>query len=285
MMIAVQMNKQTEFNKLWKWTKSHLQMSNGYFSWQANTSGQVIGPYSAPDGEEYYAPALIFASKRWGDGTGIYNYGAEARTLLNALATQGNFNRSNYLVGFGTNSNHTDPSYVLPAFYEVRACFDTANASFWRNALTAARQFFPKACDATTMLAPKESNWDGSPYNGSTFQTDAWRVVGNIMMDWNLFRADQWQANTFAPKYAAFFRAHPTGDAFTLSGTAQNSNSSRALQAQNALLGFALPMADARPFVQTLWDIPIPSGQNRYFEGMLYMLAFLHASGNFHLWF
>ena len=150
---------------------------------------------------------------------------------------------------------------------------------------TAARQFFPKTCDGTTMLAPKEANWDGTPYNGSTFQTDAWRVVANIMMDWNLFRSDAWQASTFAPKYAAFFRAHPTGDAFTLSGTAQNSNSSRALQAQNALLGFALPTADARPFVQTLWDIPIPSGQNRYFEGMLYMLAFLHASGNFRLWY
>src|SRR6185503_8258904 len=111
MMISVQLNKQVEFNKIWKWTKSHLQMAaTGYFYWQATPEGQVLGQGPAPDGEEYFAPALIFASKRWGDGTGIFQYSAEAKTLLNALANNGVFNRTNYLVGFGINSARTDAS-------------------------------------------------------------------------------------------------------------------------------------------------------------------------------
>jgi oligosaccharide reducing-end xylanase len=286
MMIAVQLNKQTEFNRIWKWAKLHLQQANGYFAWHADTSGQIISSNPAPDGEEYFASALIFASKRWGDGSGIFDYATEARNLLDALANNGIFNRTYNLVGFGINSVRTDASYVLPSFYEVWACFDATNAQFWRDCYTAGRQFFPKACDMTTMLAPNQSNWDGSPYSGGpNFQSDAWRVVGNIMMDWNLFKADPWQANTFAPRYTAFFKAHTTGSEFSLSGSVLNSGTARGLQAQNALVAFAVPAADGRPFVQTLWDMPIPNGQYRYYDGLLYLLAFLHASGNFHLWF
>ena len=37
--------------------------------------------YRAPDGEEYYAMALIFAGNRWGCGEGIFDYHAEAGCL------------------------------------------------------------------------------------------------------------------------------------------------------------------------------------------------------------
>ena len=39
-----------------------------------------------------------------------------------------------------------------------------------------------------------------------------------------------------------------------------------------------------KPFVQELWDAQIPSGKWRYYDGMLYMLAMLHASGNFKIY-
>jgi oligosaccharide reducing-end xylanase len=39
-----------------------------------------------------------------------------------------------------------------------------------------------------------------------------------------------------------------------------------------------------KPFVKELWDAPIPSGKWRYYDGMLYMLAMLHASGNFKIY-
>jgi oligosaccharide reducing-end xylanase len=39
-----------------------------------------------------------------------------------------------------------------------------------------------------------------------------------------------------------------------------------------------------KPFVQVLWNMQIPSGQWRYYDGMLYMLGLLHVSGNFRIY-
>lgn len=47
------------------------------------------------------------------------------------------FNEMYHLVKFVSSSNYTDGSYILPAFYQVWACFDTANADFWNEAITA----------------------------------------------------------------------------------------------------------------------------------------------------
>lgn len=31
---------------------------------------------------------------------------------------------------------------------------------------------------------------------------------------------------------------------------------------------------------EALWEIPIPSGQNRYYDGMLYLMSLMHLSGS-----
>jgi oligosaccharide reducing-end xylanase len=51
------------------------------------------------------------------------------------------------------------------------------------------------------------------------------------------------------------------------------------------MVAFGVPAADGTPFVQKLWDMSTPTGQYRYYDGMLYLLSYLHASGRFHLWF
>jgi len=45
MMITVQMNKKTEFDALWNWTKTNMQHSGTsewayYFAWNCNTAGE-----------------------------------------------------------------------------------------------------------------------------------------------------------------------------------------------------------------------------------------------------
>jgi endo-1,4-beta-D-glucanase Y len=294
MMISVQLDKKEEFNRLWKFAKQHMAMSGGnagLFNWKTSSAGQVTGNGSAPDGEEYFATALMFASKRWGDGSGIFAYSTEAKTVLDALANKGLFNKSNSLVLFLQNSAYTDPSYMLPAFYEGWACFDTKNQAFWKGAVTAARAFLQKTTNATTGLAPYLANFDGTPNSGgSTFQSDPWRVVGNIMMDHHFFDADPWQT-TFAQKYAAFFKTamamRPVPDEFNINGTPTHTNAepSKGLVAQNAMVGFGVPAADGTAPVQALWDMTPPEGQYRYYDGMLYMLASLHVSGRFHLYY
>jgi oligosaccharide reducing-end xylanase len=308
MMIAVQLDRKQEFDRLWTWAKRHMFMSSGaqsgYFAWQRTPAGEPIadttGP--APDGEEYFATALIFASKRWGDGAGIYHYSDEARALLDVMVHKGEdaeaqaagitsmFDPVEKLVVFVPTkwAAFTDPSYVLPAFYDVWACFDAKNSDFWREVTATSRAFFPKATHPTTGLAPEYSAFDGTPSTRpgrGDFRFDAWRVVMNVMADHHTRGVDPWQT-TYAFRLGTFFASQGNyGNQYTLDGTRLGTEHSAGLVAVNATLGFGLSATDSRCFVQALWELPIPTGQQRYFNGLLYMLALLHTSGRFDLWF
>jgi len=36
-------------------------------------------------------------------------------------------------------------------------------------------------------------------------------------------------------------------------------------------------------FTEALWNAKIPSGQSRYYDGMLYLMSLMHASGEFRI--
>jgi oligosaccharide reducing-end xylanase len=267
MMVAVQLNHQTEFDRLWTFVKNHMLQSSGQITWHVSTSGGSVGASGgAPDGDEYFATALIFASKRWGDSSGKFNYSQEATSVLNMIRTQ-DFNQSAHLVAFFAGSGNTDGSYVLPAFYQVWSCFDTANKPFWDSAVTAARSFFQAAANSNGVI-PDQSSFTGQSLGGAG--SDALRCVANIMMDHNFFNADPWQT-TYASEYGAYRKS---------SGA-----SSTAMLACDGLLGFGLPASTGKPFVQSLWSATIPTGGYRYYDGALYMLGLLHVSGTFQLYF
>ena len=75
MMLCVQLDMKEEFDRIWKWAKTYMYMeegeNEGYFAWSCQTDGTKNSYGPAPDGEEYFAMALFFASHRWGDGEGI----------------------------------------------------------------------------------------------------------------------------------------------------------------------------------------------------------------------
>src|SRR5262245_198069 len=62
MLIAVTLNHQAEFNRLWRWATTYMRHATGpragYFAWHCTPGGQVLDPNPAPDGEEYFAMAL-----------------------------------------------------------------------------------------------------------------------------------------------------------------------------------------------------------------------------------
>ena len=68
MMMCVQMDRQDEFNRLWKWAKTHMFLNEGpnkgYFAWSCRTDGIKNAMGAAPDGEEFFVMALIFAGNR-----------------------------------------------------------------------------------------------------------------------------------------------------------------------------------------------------------------------------
>jgi len=50
----------------------------------------------------------------------------------------------------------------------------------------------------------------------------------------------------------------------------------------NAVASLAATNRDtARQFNEALWNAPIPSGENRYYDGLLYLMSLMHVSGEF----
>jgi oligosaccharide reducing-end xylanase len=45
----------------------------------------------------------------------------------------------------------------------------------------------------------------------------------------------------------------------------------------------ATPGAIANAFLQELWSMPVPAGEQRYFDGMLYLMSMMHAGGEFRI--
>ncbi|HEY9062608.1 MAG TPA: glycosyl hydrolase family 8, partial [Pseudobacteroides sp.] len=307
MMHCVQMDKKTEFDKLWKWAKTYMQHTSadlkGFFAWQLRPDGSIIDRTPASDGDEYFAMSLLFAAKRWGNGTGIFNYQAEANAILDAMLHQSDDGQgynlinknSNQVVFCPTSGNYdfTDPSYHLPGFYELFALWGPErDRETWKKVATTSREFFKKTTHPTTGLAPDYANFDGTPKNVSwgpehvDFRYDAWRTINNSAFDYAWFAKDPW-AKTYADRIQDFFvsKGRTTyGGCFKLDGTQLNTDHSPGLVAMNAVGSLAATKAQAYDFVEDLWKLSAPSGQYRYYDGCLFMFGLLHASGNFKIW-
>jgi oligosaccharide reducing-end xylanase len=92
MMIAVQLDKKAEFDRIWKWTKTYMYQTDGpykgYFAWHCSTDGKQLAANPASDGEEWFVTALFFASARWGNGQGIFNYKLQAQAILDTMRSK-----------------------------------------------------------------------------------------------------------------------------------------------------------------------------------------------------
>src|SRR5919199_4523100 len=135
MMIAVQLDKKHEFDALWNWSNTYMLITDpknpnvGYFAWSMNTDGTPRATGPAPDGEEYYAMALLFAARRWGNGQGIYNYQQQAEKILHLMR------HHPVLTETGPFRVHpADPPFVLNA--ETFAKFTSPNITEQRQAQT-----------------------------------------------------------------------------------------------------------------------------------------------------
>jgi len=302
MMIAVQLDKRAEFDRLWNWVKVHMYHAagprRGYIAWQCTFDGRQLDPGSACDGEEWFAMALLFAAHRWG-GAGPSAYGAEAQSLLHIMLYQGGqpgamitsiFDRSRHQVVFAPTpeaSTFTDPSYHLPAFYELWARWAQEDGTFWAKAAGASREFFRRAAHPRTGLMPERAEFDGTPRRGGgqeDFRFESWRTLANVGLDYAWFAQDPWQVEQ-SNRVLAFLASQGPAcpNQFTLDGKPLSTDSSPGLFAMAAVAGLAADPALARPFVQRLWDTPIPTGKWRYYDGLIYFLGLLEVSGRFQM--
>ena len=303
MMICVQMDKQKEFDKLWKWAKTYMQHKDGefkgYFAWKCKTDGSKMENTPASDGEEYFATALLFASARWGDKDGIYDYNAQAQQLLKDMHYHDNGNSVNSMFDathkmpvfcpIGNAMTYTDPSYHLPAFYEVWALCAEENNDFWSEAAEASRQYFRNATHKETGLGPDYSNYDGTPHadgNHGDFRFDAWRIAGNIACDYAWWGKDSW-ATTHADRIQGFFDEQGVeeyGNQWSIDGRELDGDHSPGLVAMNAVASLAASKQVTWKFLENFWNISPTTGKYRYYDGCLYMMGLLHCSGNFRVY-
>lgn len=314
MMIAVQLDKKEEFDRLWKWSKTYMQHENGprsgFFAWHCKTNGEKLSHGSASDGEEWFVTALFFAANRWGNGQGIFNYKKEVQIILNAMLSKTEssddpetvtnmFNKKWKQVVFvpdGRGDDFTDPSYHLPHFYTLWAEWAEQNNDFWRAAVDSSRKLLMNSVNEKTGLAPDYSHFDGTPYDPwggghADFQYDAWRVAMNIAVDYVWFANQDplWKKEyeKQSSRMLDFFYSkgiETYGNVYSLDGTKSSGDHSLGLISANAVAVLASDNQHGKEFVEQLWNAKTPTGNYRYYDGILYMLGLLQAGGNFRIY-
>ncbi len=306
MMLAVQMDNRAEFDRIWKWTKRYMFNPDGrfagYYSWQCRFDGSRMSDGPASDGEEWLVMALFFAAHRWGNGDGIFNYEAEAQTLLRHMLHNNEggdpavvtpmFDRKEKQIVFvpvGRGSQFTDPSYHLPAFYELwaRWAADPDDRAFLAEAAAVSRKHFRAAAHPVTGLMPDYAHFDGKPVafgSHGDFLFDAFRTIGNVALDWSWFGKDPRQVGQ-SNRVLAFLAAQGPNcpNNFTLDGKPLTADHSPGLFAMAAVGALAADSPDAELFVERLWNMPPPTGIERYYDGLLYFLALMQVGGRYQI--
>ncbi|HOO28331.1 MAG TPA: glycosyl hydrolase family 8 [Lachnospiraceae bacterium] len=312
MMVCVQLDRKKEFDCLWKWAKRYMYMDQGrnagYFAWSVSPEGVKNSYGPAPDGEEYFAMALFFASHRWGDGEGIFQYSLEAKKLLYSCVHKGEdgigramWDPQNYLIRFIPECDFTDPSYHLPHFYELFSRWAwEIDRPFWKKAAAASREFLRKACDPVTGLSAEYSTFDGIPYTGDQelfgrhdwYYSDAYRTIANIALDYEWFSKETeygvWCEGT-AEKLQKFFcetAGRDTRAVYTTDGRvlAKKALHPVAITAVNAQASLAAGKDFAKQCVEEFWNTPLRSGARRYYDNFLYLFSMLALSGSYRMW-
>ena len=363
LMLAVQFDKKDIFDRLWRWSKKYMQHQSGdregYFAWSCRTDGTQNSAGAASDGELYFITALIFASNRWGNDTGI-NYKAEAQRILNctmpkeyeARPMQGFGGFGGFGGGQGQQANtapqkqkmflidpetklitftpdgfgqrFTDPSYHIPAFYEVWAKWaDDGRSDYWKECAEKSREFMHKCVNEKTGLNGDQCQFDGSEMqsprfpgmpqgqqgtprrNGNNnFRYDSWRVPMNMTLDYEWSCADREWQQQYGEKIQNFFYSQGVNDfvdQYRPDGTLPEENEilqaggfrklrhSIGLVATTAAASMMCSHTKSKEFVDALWNAkhePFEDGYfDAYYDGILRLFAFMHLSGHYQVIF
>lgn len=301
MMICVQTNHKTEFDKLWKFAKNHMLHTSGqwegYFKWKCNPDGSAQDANCAPDGEMYFVTSLLLAANRWNEPS----YLKDAQYCLSRFWKNGNgslFNESYKIITFQPYncSNFGDPSYDLPAFIELFARWSDTNNDKWESCLAPTRGHLEKSCHSSSGLFGDYSEFDGTPTTGgfsensNKYMYDAMRCAMNVGMDYYLFGADKKTQNAMMTRLINHFEKDGYQHArFNWDGTGGTESYTLGECGANAVGCFALmddPANDekVKTNLKKAWNGQLMTGQYRYYDGLVHYLAMLHLCGSFKIY-
>ncbi len=301
MMMAVQMDRQDIFDRLWTFSMRYMHHETGvyagYFAWSTGLDGAHNAEGPAPDGEEYFAMALFLADRRWGSGEGWKDYAGCARDILRHCLHQAElvpggqpmWNPDNHLIKFVPEIESSDPSYHLPHFYECFARLaDEEDRPFWRKAAEASRAYIALCAHPVTGMSPEYAAYDGSTVlfhrKPWAFYSDAYRVAMNIALDCAWFGRTRPLCNV-CTRLQDFFADKPEADyrAYDLDGRAWDEPAMHpvAITATCAAASIASDSPAADAWLRRFWALPMRRGPRRYYDNCLYFFSLLMLAGEY----
>jgi oligosaccharide reducing-end xylanase len=302
MMIAVQLDKHAEFDRMWAYVKARhsypmTDPNGGYFRSSCD-SVPPGGPVSCNDpfGHQQFVTALLFARDRWGI-LGPHDYAEDAAQLLNVMRHKEDMNGG--IINDVTNTFDQDsalafnvpelqaagvsrPSLMMPAFYELWG--QATNDPFWARAATAARAYWKRSAHPTTGLFPSRAYFDGTPVEDwDTFDSESFRAQISIVLDWTWFARDPWQIEDTDHMLALFSSKGMTtyGGEYRLDGIMLSALRDYALVAANGVTAMISTNVNRRVYISDVWNMGTPTGPARYFSGLLHLTALLILSGRY----
>jgi len=302
MLIAVELDKRDELDRLWSYARSALQIPDGpaagYLRSYCEVQGVTVSCLD-PFGLQQMVMALIFAHDRYtraGAPAGPVDYQAEARRLLTLMRHKEDQNGG--VVGGVTDTFDATsrlvfdipdvsaagvgrPSLEMPGYYQLWA--QATGDPFWTSAATAARAYLRRSAHPTTGLFPVRATFAGAPVPGSeNFVSEVYRTQLNLVVDWIWVGADGW-TGLEADRLLDFFQGQGLtsyGAGFSLDGSVTlNANHDPALVAMNGATALMAQVTDPLPFMTAVWNQDIVTGFTRYYPGLLDLLALLALSG------
>jgi endo-1,4-beta-D-glucanase Y len=112
-------------------------------------------------------------------------------------------------------------------------------------------------------------------------------AIWNWAVDWSWWAKDP-REQELSNLIQTFFASQGIdiyGTQYTLDGQLLDKNHAKGLIATNAVVSLASTHPVAKDFTEALWNTPIPSAfDERYYDGLLYLMGMLHCSGEFRIW-
>jgi oligosaccharide reducing-end xylanase len=120
----------------------------------------------------------------------------------------------------------------------------------------------------------------------ANFSYDSWRTASNWAVDYSWWRKDP-EESVLSDRIQKFLfnqGIDTFDDRYTLDGKPLSDRHSTGMVATTATSSLAAtPGPIPSAFLDALWNAPVPSGEQRYYDGMLYLMSFLHCSGKFRI--
>lgn len=318
MMICVEYDKQFEFDQLWRYAKENLMVKSGaargYFNSYCDTAAAAdtqSRPCLDPFGLQQMAMALVLAHGRWSShdddaGPGAIDYNADAWMLLDAMRDKekqnggvidgitNTFDSSKVLVfdePVVTSFNYTRPAVEMPAFYDLWA--QATGDAFWSVAAINARGLWKSVAHKDTGLLPVKAYFSGNEYAGwNVFAPEGYRTQLNMTLDqiWANKTSDAWyqsEANLIIGFFAGVLASGKPnyGMSYQLDGAPIDEAAPDAsLVSVNGDTALISSSSDRQAFIQAVWDLSLPTGDTRYYAGLLYLTSFLILSGQYRVY-